>query len=120
MGDERNEELSMSSELYERLISLVEKTYSGLMEVKTSLASIKTELKHRPDDEKVHSLISAKIEQHVREKHGKASLAPVGPLVNINAGLKWHEKINWNALIKIAVLVAAGASGVKGLEALIP
>jgi hypothetical protein len=110
----------MSNELYERLISLVEKTYSGLMEVKTAIASIESELKHRPDDEKVISLIQKGIEKHERDKHAKPSMMPTGPLVNIEAGNKWHEKVNWGLLVKIAIYIALGAAGVKGIDYLPP
>ena len=113
----------MSEDVARELLNIAKKNADQLMILTSAVAKIEGALEHFPDGAEVHSIVDAKLNQHVTAHHppkSKKSLPPAPNVIiaNAPAQAKWHQRIDWPSLIRWLMIVGASMAGLEGLKQL--
>jgi hypothetical protein len=92
----------MPKDVYDKLIEISQSNANRLAEVLATVAAIKNELTHKPDEVKVFKMITRAVDDHVKDKHSKYSMNP--PLASGGIELTEGQK-------KFATHVGTGLAG---------
>ncbi len=111
----------MSDAIAAELLKIAQANADRLIKMNSKISKIEGALEHFPDGAEVHSIVDAKLSQHVIEQHAEKAKRSIPPPTNVIVSnppskAKFYQRIDWVALARWLIVIGASAAGWEGLK----